>query len=338
MKYTFLLLIFFIIADLKVTAQASYAIDTFTTKYDTLTDYQSLVYDLFIQGEYPGLFDEDFNLGFEMPFWDAHINKLSLNQTLVGIIEGSIEFNFFLFAADWQIYDPVALNADTTFYSDYRYKRGIKNDLKYFALEFRHVSHNNFLDHQPQNEKGDFNFQTWFWENGDIEMRFGNVLSSDTTIYKEGFGLITGDENGEGQWNAGLLGFDNDTNTNGIYYVGDYQNPRIIRSALLLNEAEIKPLSTLPHEGFVIRFKYESNSSTDQEDNVVNFYPNPCNDIIFLKDALLYDEIALHDLAGRPMPFTIQDENINISDLNPGCYIFTLMKENKIQKAKVIKL
>jgi hypothetical protein len=24
--------------------------------------------------------------------------------------------------------------------------------------------------------------------------------------------------------------------------------------------------------------------STDQEDDVVNFHPNPCNDIIFLKD------------------------------------------------------
>jgi len=328
-----IIIIFLVYTNQNISAQYEYKIDTFTQTYDTLIDYKSIVYEKIVEGDLPLSFSRDFDLGFEMPYWDRYISRISLDNYMIGLLDGSIEYNMFLFGADWEIYLPQNINEDTTFYSDFRYKTGSINDLKYFVLEFRHVAHNNFFRfNRPQNECGDFNFQTWFLQNGDIELRFGNMRTQDTTVFKDNFGLITGDENGDGQWNAGIIGIENYNNTEGIYYCGNYDKPKIIKSPLLKNETEITQLTTLPHEGFVIRFKSIMKSGLVGNNTKIFsplFYPNPAQNFIYLQDGCDQNQVRVMDLNGKPQIIEMSDNRLGISHLAPGFYIIEMVSKGQ---------
>lgn len=315
-------------------AQHEYQVDTFTTSYDTLTDYKSLVYELFIEGEFPGLFGQEFEFGFDMPYWDTVIHKISLDNEQIGLLEGSKEYNMFLFAADWQIYNPLQLSADTSFYSDYRYKTGDVEGKKYFALEYRHVSHNNWNRQKPQGGSGDFNFQSWFWENGDIDIRFGKVRTTDTTLFLDNFGLITTDENGEGQWKAGIIGIENYTSTKGLYYTRNYDKPRLIYSPFLLNELEINPITTLPHEGFVIRFKRQS--SATQEPKKISFVPNIVTDELVIPEDINFSKYSIYTPNGQLLQEGTEN-HIATGQFATGYYFIRLVIGNGLHSFKFYK-
>ena len=315
-----------------VYAQSDYKIDTFTIKYDTLTDYNSLAYESFLEGQLPLYFDHEFDLGFEMPYWDTLIRKINIDNEQIVLLEGSIDFNMMLLAGEWSIYLPKKLNSDTTFYSDYRYKNGMIDGEKYFVLEYRHVSHNNFWYDKTQGERGDFNFQSWLWKNGDIEIRFGKMQTKDTTVFKDNFGLIT-EYDGQGYWNAGLIGIDNYNGTKGIYYGGNYDNPKIFNSALLLSN-DIQPITTLPHEGFVIRFKKQTSSTSEIKDRKP--FPNVVSDMMSIPSDFNYSEYRIYDLSGREL-IKGTDRDIDVSLLQNGYYAIKLKDGAGVYTYKFLK-
>ena len=93
----------------------------------------------------------------------------------VGIFEGSVQYNPFIYLRVYGMYIigmihfdmkvPGLWNliGDSPFY---------KKRKKVLIIEYRHVAPLCFDTKASPYNGGDVNFQQWFWENGDIEVRF----------------------------------------------------------------------------------------------------------------------------------------------------------------------
>ena len=82
-RKSFIILIV-IIQSMAVSAQSDYKVDTFTMVYDTLTDYKSLVKENILAQEWFFMFDKEFDLGFDFPFFDTSFDKISFSSYGLG--------------------------------------------------------------------------------------------------------------------------------------------------------------------------------------------------------------------------------------------------------------
>jgi hypothetical protein len=75
----------------------------------------------------------------------------------------------------------------------------------------------------------------------------------------------------------------------------------------------------------------------------VSIFPNPSNEVIFIKfkeDYRTIKNIKIHSLSGQLMiqdDGIVTDTSIDISSLQNGMYILTIQAENSIQSFKIIK-
>lgn len=73
----------------------------------------------------------------------------------------------------------------------------------------------------------------------------------------------------------------------------------------------------------------------------VQVYPNPANDVIFIKHSNQLQEITMFDLSGKVLlskTISGNESELNISSLNSGVYLLTFSADNKSMTKRIIKL
>ncbi len=307
-------------------SQSDYKVDTFTVVYDTLTDYNSLVKENILAQKWFFLFEKEFDLGFDFPFYDKSFDKISFSSYGLGLFdtESPSWYHLYTLDNDWDICDePTSLN---NIKYDYRYKFENENGKKVFKLEWHDVC----LYGLNSTKNRPFNFQTWLWENGDVDLRFGDMIRGDTSIFIPGYGFNT-----HSSLRAGNFGLVNTNDTKSIFYADDYLSPNILEGnpdeILYFGRSTIK---TLPHEGFVIRFKKQTSSTNDARPTLP--FPNVVGDILTISTDFPFSEYQIFDMSGREIKKGI-DREIDLSFLQNGYYVIKLKDGAGIYSYKFVK-
>ncbi len=308
-------------------AQSPYKIDTFTIQYDTLTDYNSIALENLNNGKYWAVFDREMELGFEFPFFNTNIEKVDVESDAVFSFDDTRGwFNLYALDNNWHTCsEPESFQYAK---NDYRYKTEKVNGIDVFKIEWHEIA---ICETTWENATKPFNFQVWLWGNGNMDFITGSLNKTDTTIYKEGLGFIY-EEGG----NPGSIGIVNPENDYALFYSGLYDNPIILEgipdSILYFERGTIK---SLPHEGFVIRFKKQTSSTTDAKPSIP--YPNVVVDILTIPTDFPFSEYRILDMSGREIKKGI-DREIDLSFLQNGYYVIKLKDGAGIYSYKFVKL
>jgi hypothetical protein len=305
------------------TAQSAYIIDTFTRQYDTLVKYNSIVIENFKKNKYWKSFDKEFTLDFEFPFFDRTYRKVSfLSEGLGYVDDGGKYFSMYLLDNHWSTCDvPYSLKYVPY---DYRYILEKENGKKVFKLEWHTIClYGEVDDIRP------FNFQVWLWENGNIDFITGKLNKSDTSVYKEGVGFIAD------MYYPGDIGIVNMDDTYCIFYTGDYKKPLIKEGApeTILHFGR-SILLTLPHEGFVIRFKRQTTST--KEERILLPIPNIVTDALVIPEDIIYSQYQICDLNGTIL-MEGTERNICVSHLFNGIYFIRFKDGSGVYTYKFLK-
>ncbi len=257
MKFFFTL--FFLIFNLTFFSQ-SYTITYENSSYDTLTDYTSISLEEGFETGWAYDWERTFDFGFDFPFFGETQQQVIMDDDGYGYFptnQGD-DYNMSFFTADWMIADVW----DTTYlYSDVRYAHTQNNDLDALVFEWHHV----FLsDELTENGENHFvNYQIWFFENGVIEVRFGDIDLANCSYYFPGMGFSSDNENPEGNIYGPWLGINDDDFVDIAYFEGDHTNPNLVYTETDFVESVV---TSIPNSGFVVRFS-PINVSVDE--NVV---------------------------------------------------------------------
>lgn len=242
----------------------SYEIQSFQDSYEPLSNANSILEE---EEGFP-IWGRRFDLEFEFPFFDQSYTHLECERRSV------CSFDSFAFAIRLLAYGYQADFADFPFEtpldSDVLYTHVEKDGMNAFVIEYR----NNRLDSDdPSVDMYDtfINFQTWFYENGNLEIRFGdkNLTNSDVYTPGEGFSLQI-----PAQDTAILLGPEvtlvNPDNENEIVsFDGAFDNFNQVNQFGSI-------LTLLPPSGWVIRFQKDiSNNTLDITEKKTSFYIDP---------------------------------------------------------------
>ena len=319
-------IIFFAFFLSNVHAQSDYKIDTFTIQYDTLTEYKSIAIENLNNGEYWAVFDREMDLGFNFPFFNTNFDKADIESDAVFLF-GGIRGWYNLYALDNNWHTCSEPESFQYARNDYRYKTEQVNGIDVFKIEWHDIA---ICETTWENATKPFNFQVWLWGNGNIDFITGSLNKTDTTIFKEGVGFIY-EEGG----NPGSIGIVNPENDYALFYSGMYDNPNILEglpdSILFFGRATIK---TLPHEGFVIRFKKQTSSTSDIKDRKP--FPNVVSDMMSIPSDFNYSEYRIYDLSGREL-IKGTDRDIDVSLLQNGYYVIKLKDGPGVYSYKFLK-
>jgi hypothetical protein len=308
-KYSIIFFALFLSFGIK--SQSPYEIDTFTIKYDTLTNFNSIALENLNSNQFYLQFDREQEFGFDFPFFNEIHSKAEVIDS-----DGAFYFgvpglyNIFALDFDWHLCSEPETRAFSK--HDYRYVTEKEGDKNVFKLEWHDVAicHNSW-----DNAVRPFNFQVWLWENGDIDVIFGKLNKSDTTIYKEGKGFF--DQEGYPVGNVGII---NSKNDYALFYAGLYDKPIILEGHpdSLFGDFNIK---SLPHKGFVISFKKMTSSIDGPSDDWFDL-PTLVSGSFNFPQEFKIEQVSIYDLMGRKV-LTSNQHEVDISGLQNGMYIVT---------------
>ena len=323
--YSVLILMF--ILQKAVCQSPGYSIESFQSVYTEITEYESIV----IQTENDLFWEVEFPFGFQFPFYDSSYNYVTFVHNAWGYFTDNEEFALYMLQYPLLVTE---FNFDTSFIpSDVRYTHMISNNLQTLVLQF---TKNRFFD-DPYSDTCDtyMNWQVWLFENGVIEIHFGDMHMDNNPIYAPGKGFYdyTSDE-----------GID----TTSIY--GPYvaiSNPKDESDAISFSGSYedfeegdwlYDPLTVLPPIGWVIRFKPKSVGifEPDYKNYEVAINPNPANSYIQIPES--ESRVTVYDNAGKVfIDKILNDDKVNISALPDGLYFVKILFDNKSTNGRFIK-
>jgi hypothetical protein len=269
-----------------------------------------------------------FNLNFQFPFYDSLYTYITCNKRAVCFFENEPDFGIRLFT-------NLTYGLDTDFkdtmniLSDIRYKLSKKYGLKALVVQFT----KNRLDGDPSIIQFDsyINMQHWFYENGNIEIRFGDFNLTNSPFYVSGKGYFHRFGNGSFLNLGPEVGVQHPYNIDDqTWMYGPYDNYSII------NQGDY--LTTLPPKGWVIRFERKPVATKDVNTYTSAIYPNPASDILNIKSKEPIEQIKIYDTKGIVQSLSKYEvEKIPISNLAAGLYFIEIKYKNKIEIQKFIK-
>ncbi len=87
----------------------------------------------------------------------------------------------------------------------------------------------------------------------------------------------------------------------------------------------------------IVEFPSQSGISENQL-STINFYPNPANDFLFLENENEFSNVRIMDLLGNLLIDKNYGNGIDVSNLSPGIYLFSVQNKNeKISSSKFVK-
>ncbi|MBK9151152.1 MAG: T9SS type A sorting domain-containing protein [Saprospiraceae bacterium] len=176
------------------------------------------------------------------------------------------------------------------------------------------------------------NFQLWFYEDGVMEIHFGdfNLDNSPNYVPGEGFYLITSDGQ---KINIGP--------EMGIRHPTDEEDQTWINGKW--NDFDITTTSgylrSIPTKGFVIRFSKKNTSVADVMSQMIKISPNPSHGSFFIDFPYEINSAVLYGVSNNSYNHLVKENNFyDISHLPSGMYILKLHSGNQIFTTKIIKI
>ena len=305
----------------------SYHVEIEEIPYDTLTDYTSLGLEKAAQTPLYFVFEEEFEFGFEFPYFDTILHSFIFDNNSIGYIEGCEEYPMYLFSKHFRLHvekEPVA-NLD----SDFRYNHTEIDGKKVFIFEFKKVVYEEDPD-RPKFEKNHFSFQQWFWENGDLEIRFGESFILPE-LYQPGLGIK---ESLSGNFYPFALTISNYSLNENINISGNLNDIPTIIFADTWSQ-DFPGITYIPEKNTVCRFRKNPSKTDDQSPAIA--IPNMVHDEINIPDEAIFQNYIIYDFFGNQL-LSGTSKNINTQTLHTGAYILMLLDKTGTHSYKFIKV
>jgi hypothetical protein len=184
-------------------------------------------------------------------------------------------------------------------------------------IQWKNLSFNN-------SDPSDYiNYQTWLYENGTIEYRYGgNQLSSETCFYDEeesGFTCL-----------ALYNEISGDVEPQSIYLTGNVTNPSV-------DFGWPESMIGVVDSSMVYRFS-PLNLSLEEKNTFIKLFPNPVVEELIIKTTKIFTEMTVTDISGRELYAGEVKANFNFKEFSSGSYFINFRDENNlVETHKIIK-
>ncbi len=273
------------------------------------------------------VFEQEFEFGFGFPYFDTILHSFIFQSYSIGDIEGCLEYPMYLFSKDFRLHiekEPVP-NLD----SDFRYKYTEIEGKKVFIFEFKKVVYQEDPN-EPKFARNHFSFQHWFWENGNLEIRFGESFILPE-LYIPGVGIKERFNENIYPFILTLSNYDLDDNINISGNLND--NPTIELSD---NWSQDFPgITYIPEKNTVCRFKKLTSKTKDQATSVT--MASIVHDQINIPGDFIFDNYFIFDIMGNHL-LSGQSHIIDTQGLNSGSYILLLAHKYGTYSHRFIKM
>jgi hypothetical protein len=216
----------------------------------------------------------------------------------VGRFPISQVYNLFLFGGEYTIAEPTDPAILT---SEIRYAQLNENGIKSLVIEYYNVYVSDEYDENGTNHV--INFQTWFYENGKIEVRFGPIDLDNCSYYFPGQGFSFDNQDPTGEIYGPWVSINNNDISEGACFFGDHTDPTILYD----DDENCGVLTSIPPEGFSVQFLPAGVSSLDQfaSTSACNFNVVQANGSIQITgDTDSFQSCTVYDLMGKKIGFT----------------------------------
>ena len=310
------------------TAQSTgYTIESFQDVYAELDEYESVV----VQTDNFLFWQLEFPLDFQFPYYDSMYNRAIFVHDNWGAFTDDEDISLYLFEyTDFitALYEFPIPNPP----SDVRYAHALSNNMEAFVLQYT----NNMFFFDLENDTIDtyMNWQVWLFENGVMEIHFGEMHMDDNPIYEPGKGFYF--YGNEGVDTSEIYGphisIANPLDeTDAIALSGSYDDYEITGD---LSDV----LTIMPPEGWIIRFKPKSVGLFEPDYQITEFSinPNPAISYILIPEPGSY--VTMYDFSGKVMFEGIATDNkLSVSDFPPGIYFVRISSGSNSSIGKFFK-
>jgi len=294
-------------SSLSHTQSPLYSISSFQDTYEPLDTFTSLFFDI---GEGRDWWSLTFELDFDFPFFERSYDYINVDYDAYAHFDDT-DYDISLFTFG---YNPdIIYNWPVELESDVRYSYKTISGVKALVIEFL----KNRLDTDPSVEEFDshVNFQIWFFEDGSMETRFGEINLDNSPCYVPGVGFFLFFSNSDTlQYGPGISLRNPDNQDDGIGMLGSYNDYEITTG--------YGHLTYVPPPGWVIRFNREPVKTKDLSINDPQLFPNPADGYFTISHDTPIDLIEIFDPSGRSvMTVTDPSGKISTETLGDGFYI-----------------
>ena len=320
-----LLVLTFVIINLHILTAQGYEIKSFQDEYIQLTDYSSLQLN-----NLGACCDMELEFGFDFPYFDKLYNSIMGAGTgIYSFPDNIFAIRLLGFIYEWdQVFDPAEIP------SDIRYSSTEINNKKVLVIQYtmmRLASDTSIEEYDSH-----VNFQHRFWEDGTIDIIFGdkNLENSPNYVPGEGlFLLVNGDSLVNLGPELGLIAPDAEFEIGGN---GNYND--------IVQTEYLGRLNNFGPEGWVIRFKKTANSLSDanSERESIVLFPNPSTfEIKIEPDVVLFN--SSYKIIGKDGRIVenkpLLSSCVDISRLRRGQYTIVVTTRKEIVLIdKIIKI
>jgi len=312
---------FSILVPLGATAQ-TYKLDTLRTEYRDLETYKSIAL------EVGGVFswEKKFDLPFVFPYYDSLYTHIYCDNRSLCFFEYNPEYDIKMMTFSYtfdNVLDPNNIK------SDVRYNYITKNGKQALVIQYTKIRLNS--DASIDEFDSYINFQLWFYEDGVMEVHFGDINLDNSPNYRPGegfyFTFVDGTEMNSGPEMGVRHPLDEEDQT---WLDGDW-NDYFVDNA-------VGYLTTLPPKGFVIRFSKKSSGTNNEVNFPITLYPNPTDDLITINYAGNIKKAIIKSINGQTIKVIEQDpKTINTIMLIEGIYLLEIHTSGGIIHTKFIK-
>ena len=314
---------------LNTKAQSSeYTIESFQDVYTELTNYESV--GILALGN--PIWEFEFPLNFQFPFYGSFYDNIIYNAEGWGMFTDDEDESTYLmdFTRSYAWDD---LNDTSNITSDVRFSHVTFNNIQAFVLQYTKMGF--FADPVADSFDTYMNFQIWFFENGVMEVHFGEMHMDGTPIYEPGKGFYCYTTSGGVDTNEVCgphVGISNPFNRDdGIAVSGSYDDFEVT-SDIYDN------LTVLPPPGWIIRFKPNSVGIFDPEPRIKQLVikPNPTNEYISIPEN---SSVTIFDFSGKIVyQGNFTSNKVNVSELAAGMYFIRITSESDQSFGRFVKL
>lgn len=315
--------VLFICLNIQAQKIQTYRVDTLRGNYQPLETYNSIALEM--EGDF--FWEKRFELPFVFPYYDSLYTHIICDYISTCYFDFNPEYDINLMTFSYEfdnVLDPTSIE------SDVRYNFLTINGKKVLVIQYTKVRLSS--DKSVVNYDSYINFQLWFYEDGVMEVHFGDINLDNSPNYRPGEGFYFTFSDGTEMNSGPGMGVKHPFNQNDQTWLDGDWNDYFVDNA-------VGYLTTLPPKGFIIRFSKKTSNIALNLKNIVKVYPSPASDILsidfdgnIVKARILGiggDVIKINDLS---------DKQIDIQMLSCGIYILELQTAEGIMQSKFIKI
>lgn len=307
----------------------SYTVDYFQSNYDSLENYTSLSIEMGLANGNPYYWEKELEFGFDFPFFDETHDMVILDEEAVGMFPGSEDYNLFLFGG--VAYTIDVANSPDYLESDIRYEYLTKDGVAAVGVEYRNIYIEEELEEVGKNHY--INFQYWFFEDGRIEIHFGDIDLDECSYYFPGQGFSFDNEDPDDEIYGPWITLNTADYSQTACFYGDYSDPIIT----LDNYENCGVLTSIPPIGSVIRFSLESTSGIETVSEHA-FAVTAIEDMVQVNgDLTQFESLSVYDLNGRLLAQT-KENQIALSNSAASILLVKIESSTEIETHKVFRM